>query len=95
MSSTSPHFLADHRCETECSRSFTTTSVDFVLTILNATIDLISFSGILFRIYPPLFIALVTYAMGGTWLSVLIGRVSPLEVTLLYMTASLFSVLWD
>ena len=70
------------------SREFTGTALAFSLTILNAGIDLISFSEILFSIYPPLFVALVTYAVGGTWLSIRIGRVSPSIVTLPCMTAS-------
>ena len=56
-------------------RVFTETALGFVLTLLNAFIDLVSFSEILFSIYPPLFVALVVYSVGGTWLSVIIGRV--------------------
>lgn len=58
------------------NRAFTGTALAFVLTLLNAGIDLISFSEILFSIYPPLFIALITYAVGGTWLSIRIGKVN-------------------
>ena len=36
------------------------------MTLLNAGIDLISFSGILYSIYPPLFAALLVYSIGGT-----------------------------
>eukprot|EP00210_Caulerpa_lentillifera_P000612 g593.t1 len=53
---------------------FTSTALAFVLTLLNAGIDLVSFSEILFSIYPPLFIALIIYSVGGTWLSILIGK---------------------
>lgn len=56
-------------------RQFTATALAFVLTLLNAGIDLISFSEILFSIYPPLFIALIIYSVGGTYLSILIGKV--------------------
>lgn len=44
------------------------------MTILNAAVDLISFSGILFSIYPPLFVALLIYSIGGTAASLAIGR---------------------
>ena len=44
------------------------------MTLLNATIDLISFSGILYSIYPPLFVALVVYSVGGTGVSLFLGR---------------------
>ncbi|GMH34252.1 hypothetical protein BSKO_02086 [Bryopsis sp. KO-2023] len=53
---------------------FTDSALGFVLTILNAVIDLISFSEILFSIYPPLFIALVVYSVGGTGVSLWLGR---------------------
>lgn len=52
-----------------------------MLTILNAGIDLVSFSEILFSIYPPLFVALIIYSVGGTWLSIRIGRVAPILFT--------------
>ena len=55
-------------------RSFTDTSLEFGVTMLNAFVDLISFSGILFSIYPPLFVALLVYSVGGTVASVAIGR---------------------
>ena len=44
------------------------------MTLLNAGIDLISFSGILYSIYPPLFVALVVYSVGGTGVSLFLGR---------------------
>ena len=56
------------------SRQFTDTALGFSMTILNAGIDLISFSGILYSIYPPLFVALVVYSLGGTAASVFLGR---------------------
>lgn len=55
-------------------RSFTDTTLAFGVTILNAAVDLISFSGILFSIYPPLFVALLIYSIGGTAASLAIGR---------------------
>ena len=44
------------------------------MTLLNAGIDLISFSGILYSIYPPLFAALLVYSIGGTGASLYLGR---------------------
>ena len=55
--------------------AFTETAMSLSLTLLNALVDLVSFSGILFSIYPPLFIALVTYSIGGTAASVALGKV--------------------
>ena len=39
-----------------------------------AGVDLISFSGILYSIYPPLFLALLVYSIGGTGTSLFLGR---------------------
>jgi len=55
-------------------RSFTDSCLSLSLTLLNAAVDLLSFSGILFGIYPPLFAALLLYAAGGTAASLRIGR---------------------
>ncbi|KAJ0230407.1 ABC transporter type 1 [Hirschfeldia incana] len=54
--------------------SFTSTALSFSLTLFSATIDLISFSNILFTIYPPLFLVLLLYSFGGTALSVFLGK---------------------
>lgn len=54
--------------------SFTGTALSFSLTLFNAAIDLISFSNILFGIYPPLFGVLLAYSLGGTALSVFLGK---------------------
>ncbi|KAL3322522.1 hypothetical protein AABB24_039899 [Solanum stoloniferum] len=54
--------------------SFTGTALSFSLTLVNAAIDLISFSNILFGIYPPLFGVLLAYSLGGTALSVFLGK---------------------
>lgn len=56
--------------------SFTGTALSFSLTIFNAAVDLISFSNILYGIYPPLFVVLLAYSLGGTAISVFLGRVS-------------------
>ncbi|CAK7326010.1 unnamed protein product [Dovyalis caffra] len=54
--------------------SFTGTALSFSLTFFNAAVDLISFSNILYGIYPPLFIVLLAYSVGGTAISVFLGR---------------------
>ncbi|KAL0300929.1 UNVERIFIED_CONTAM: ABC transporter D family member 2, chloroplastic [Sesamum radiatum] len=54
--------------------SFTGTALAFSLTLFNATVDLISFSNILYGIYPPLFLVLLGYSLGGTAISVYLGR---------------------
>ncbi|KAA8523378.1 hypothetical protein F0562_009801 [Nyssa sinensis] len=54
--------------------SFTGTALSFSLTLFNAAVDLISFSNILYGIYPPLFVVLLVYSIGGTAISVFIGR---------------------
>ncbi len=64
-------------------RNFTDTALSLALTLLNSLIDLLSFSGILYSIYPPLFLALVTYSVGGTVVSVLLGKVCCCNVCLL------------
>ncbi|KAJ8761744.1 hypothetical protein K2173_004554 [Erythroxylum novogranatense] len=54
--------------------SFTSTALAFSLTLFNAAVDLISFSSILYGIYPPLFVVLLAYSLGGTAISVFLGR---------------------
>lgn len=54
--------------------SFTGTALSFSLTFFNAAVDLISFSNILYGIYPPLFVVLLVYSIGGTAISVLLGK---------------------
>jgi len=57
---------------TEDVASFTSFSLQLFLTIVTSIIDLVSFSVILYNIYPQLFIAIVAYAAFGsittTWL---------------------------
>lgn len=60
--------------------SFTGTSLAFSLTLFNAAVDLISFSNILFGIYPPLFVVLLVYSIGGTAISVFLGRVMTFSI---------------
>ncbi|KAF6265925.1 ABC transporter transmembrane region 2-domain-containing protein [Scenedesmus sp. NREL 46B-D3] len=55
-------------------RQFTDAALGLSLTILNSLIDLVSFSGILYSIYPPLFAALLAYSIGGTVGSIALGK---------------------
>ncbi|KAJ7949053.1 ABC transporter D family protein [Quillaja saponaria] len=54
--------------------SFTGTALSFSLTLFNAAVDLVSFSNILYGVYPPLFVVLLVYSIGGTAISVFLGR---------------------
>ncbi|GAB4836727.1 Canalicular multispecific organic anion transporter 1 [Ancistrocladus abbreviatus] len=54
--------------------SFTGIALSLSLTLFNAAVDLISFSNILYGIYPPLFIVLLVYSIGGTAISVFLGK---------------------
>jgi hypothetical protein len=56
-------------------RAFTSTAVGLSLVLLNAGVDLVSFSGILYSIYPPLFAALIAYSLSGSAISILVGKV--------------------
>ncbi|RJR40776.1 MAG: ABC transporter ATP-binding protein/permease [Desulfobacteraceae bacterium] len=55
-------------------RAFTTTTISFVLILLNSALTVIAFSGVLWSISPMLFIAAVFYAAGGSFLTYKIGR---------------------
>ncbi|MEW5304061.1 MAG: hypothetical protein WDW36_006696 [Sanguina aurantia] len=55
-------------------RGFTDTAINLSLTLLNAVLDLVSFSGILYSIYPPLFAALIAYSITGTVISIALGK---------------------
>lgn len=55
--------------------SFTKGALEFALGIFNAMVDLVCFSSILYGIYPPLFLVLVSYSFIGTICSVLLGKV--------------------
>ncbi|GJN06434.1 hypothetical protein PR202_ga24163 [Eleusine coracana subsp. coracana] len=63
----------DQRINDDLS-AFTGTALGFSLTFFNAAVDLISFSNILYGIYPPLFIVLIVYSLGGTAISVFLGK---------------------
>ena len=55
-------------------KSFTSTSLDFLLLMLGAVIDVISFTGILWSISTSLSIGLIIYAVFGTVVMVILGK---------------------
>ncbi len=55
-------------------KSFTSTSLEFLLLILGAVIDIISFTGILWSISKGLSIGLIIYAVFGTAVMVIFGK---------------------
>ena len=59
---------------TEDVKAFTTTTLSFMLLIINGTMTAISFSAVLWRIRPFLFCAAVIYALCGSLITVWIGR---------------------
>ena len=59
---------------TEDVRQLTTTTLSFVLMMLNATLTVLSFSGVLWDISPKLFLVAVLYALGGSLLTIWLGR---------------------
>mmetsp|Transcript_7310 Transcript_7310/g.17664 ORF Transcript_7310/g.17664 Transcript_7310/m.17664 type:complete len:821 (+) Transcript_7310:19-2481(+) len=54
--------------------AFTDTALTLSIALLTSALDLISFSGILFSIYPPLFVALLLYSTTGTVVSLYVGK---------------------
>lgn len=59
---------------TEDVKAFTTTTLSFMLLILNGTITAVSFSGVLWSISPFLFTVAVIYAICGSAMTVLLGK---------------------
>lgn len=59
---------------TEDVRQLTTTTLSFVLMMLNATMTVLSFSGVLWTISPKLFMIAVLYALAGSALTIWLGR---------------------
>jgi vitamin B12/bleomycin/antimicrobial peptide transport system ATP-binding/permease protein len=55
-------------------RAFTTTTLSFVLLIVNGTMTAISFSAVLWKISPLLFGVAVSYAFCGTVFTVILGK---------------------
>jgi putative ATP-binding cassette transporter len=59
---------------TEDVRQLTTTTLSFLLMILNGTMTVLSFSGVLWAISPKLFLVAVAYAVAGSSLTIWLGR---------------------
>ncbi|MES2477422.1 MAG: SbmA/BacA-like family transporter [Verrucomicrobiota bacterium] len=59
---------------TEDVRQLTTTTLSFVLMILNGTLTVLSFSGVLWAISPKLFLIAIAYALTGSGLAIWLGR---------------------
>jgi putative ATP-binding cassette transporter len=55
-------------------RSFTGTTLSFVLMILNSSFTVFAFAGVLWTISPTLFMVAFLYAAGGSLLTILLGR---------------------
>jgi vitamin B12/bleomycin/antimicrobial peptide transport system ATP-binding/permease protein len=55
-------------------RQLTTTTLSFVLMVLNGTMTVLSFSGVLWSISPKLFLVAVMYAVAGSALTIWLGR---------------------
>jgi putative ATP-binding cassette transporter len=55
-------------------RAFTTTTLSFVLMLLNGTITVLAFAGVLWSISPMLFVVAVLYAAAGSFLTIHLGR---------------------
>lgn len=55
-------------------RSFTTTTLSFVLMMLNAAFTIVAFSGVLWSISPRLMIAAIAYALAGSFLAFWLGH---------------------
>ena len=60
-------------------KQLTTSTLSFLLMIINGTVTAISFSGVLWAISPTLFIAAVLYAAVGSALTILLGRPHPFK----------------
>jgi putative ATP-binding cassette transporter len=59
---------------TEDVKAFTTTTLSFMLLILNGSITAIAFSGVLWSISPQLFAVAVAYAVIGSMITILLGK---------------------
>ncbi|RJR54827.1 MAG: ABC transporter ATP-binding protein/permease [Desulfobacteraceae bacterium] len=55
-------------------RTFSVTTLSFLLMLLNGTLTVIAFSGVLWSISPKLFIVAVLYSAAGTFLTFVLGK---------------------
>lgn len=58
----------------EDMRTFTTTTLSFTLMILNSSITVLAFAGVLWAISPLLLVVTVLYAVGGSLVTFWVGR---------------------
>jgi vitamin B12/bleomycin/antimicrobial peptide transport system ATP-binding/permease protein len=58
----------------EDARAFTTTTLSFVLMLLNSGFTIIAFSGVLWSISPKLFAVAVLYAASGSLITIMLAR---------------------
>lgn len=59
---------------TEDAKSFTTTTLAFLIILLNATLNFVLFAGLLWSIAPMLFLTAIGYATAGTLSTLFLGR---------------------
>ncbi|HWK64923.1 MAG TPA: SbmA/BacA-like family transporter [Rhizobiaceae bacterium] len=55
-------------------RAFTSTTLSFVLLVFNASLTIVTFSGVLWSISPLLFLVAVLYAACGSYVTLILGR---------------------
>ncbi|TCL71772.1 SbmA/BacA-like family transporter [Rhizobium sp. BK251] len=55
-------------------RAFTVTTLSFILMLLNSTLTILAFAGVLWSISPLLFVVAVLYAACGSYLTIALGR---------------------
>src|SRR5262249_50948925 len=55
-------------------KTFTSMAVSFAVTILNSTITILAFAGVLWSITPLLLVAAVAYALFGSGMTLFLGR---------------------
>jgi putative ATP-binding cassette transporter len=58
----------------EDMRAFTVTTLSFILMVLNSSLTIVAFSGVLWSISPLLFVVAVLYAGCGSYLTIALGR---------------------
>ncbi|MEP9371969.1 SbmA/BacA-like family transporter [Mesorhizobium sp. KR1-2] len=55
-------------------RAFTTTTLSFIIMVLNSSLTILAFAGVLWTISPLLFVVAVLYAACGSYLTIVLGR---------------------
>jgi putative ATP-binding cassette transporter len=59
---------------TDDIRAYSTATLSFVLILLNASLTVVAFSGVMWSISPLLFVVSILYAAAGSFLTFMIGR---------------------